>query len=1038
MKCPVRLPILALLSLLGWYCSATAQEVVPKQSEAANVASPEAGRATTSEFTIPGPLRSFLRMAGISRGITAEEVIPLLSRNLYTQGFGISGRPTEFLILLDRYVEQARELAKLAGPDGKIRVSNCEDVKPLLHILGYRSRPNCGQADTSLQTEDPERAFITIDSGFPLSELEQTLQGGGPFEYEFSSISVPVIFTQTDWTKASKKESKEKTNKDLIDALLHDPALARLYWAFSKLEPETGDWLRRSIGIRALLPHAAALDFYGSYLSIRQGHVVVPGGPASEAAWEDLAGASPKKPTEFLGRMYAKDNGWLAAYYDVLSRVGSSRQAYFTDAHRLRRFYNALRSPLPAVKATNGAFRPAPGLLLFVTCLRWDASGEPLVPGGLAVWNDIVRQKNESSLVRELGKHSHQFANPDQLAEAMFSLARADTDAGPLQIYLTLSELQARRSPDHPLETETVRLMARRFAELSDQYRLFSEFPELSDASIVHFLKTTEALDQAPTGVRGNALGIFQANLGIWQILARQGQIHKSQLDDSWQRVIQPFARVRSSAQVFEAGRASLEELFRAATGKSAGSQDEIIDLLAGPQQATAEGKTVHRELAGKIRAVLDGQRLVSLDTVLALGAGLHQKAKGTPADEWLIRRAGEIREFQMPRPIFTNSERTEWAAGVYNNHHTDEEMKTDVGKVLKSPSPSASSLEDATGRLTSFLRDILVGLNYAYYEPPGAQALHNNPLLVRAHDFSGESIIGVKTLWQAPQVYGEGSPAGGGAHLVGSLADLPRVLAELEQDFIAPENVQALIWRELVPNLLTNAVVPRWWDVSPVELHAIALYQRSGEELVAASQGDDQMRSKVITILSDRLTPRQVAQVEQALRAKNVAAVQRKLMPSDTFYLAVEFERTYPEQMGSLGTSTQELQDLVRRNPEQATWRRLSQDFGVSHPVLAQTYARELLNIAPIPAFAGYASRLLAESWDSTNLYWARLADEMGYSPVTLNRLVPQLTQHMVEKIFATELEDWPAVLRAMRETNEDFRSGKMTRAAVAEESHP
>jgi hypothetical protein len=41
----------------------------------------------------------------------------------------------------------------------------------------------------------------------------------------------------------------------------------------------------------------------------------------------------------------------------------------------------------------------------------------------------------------------------------------------------------------------------------------------------------------------------------------------------------------------------------------------------------------------------------------------------------------------------------------------------------------------------------------------------------------------------------------------------------------------------------------------------------------------------------------------------------------------------------------------------------------------------------------------------------------------VLLNRLVPVLTHRMVEKIFATHLEDWPAVLRAMRETGEEFR---------------
>ena len=154
--------------------------------------------------------------------------------------------------------------------------------------------------------------------------------------------------------------------------------------------------------------------------------------------------------------------------------------------------------------------------------------------------------------------------------------------------------------------------------------------------------------------------------------------------------------------------------------------------------------------------------------------------------DEALVQRAAEIRAFEMPRPIFTSSERAVWAAGIYNNHHTDLEMKADVSKVLQSSSASPAQIEDAKGQLASFLRDGLVGLNYAYYEPPGAQALHNNPLFVRSHDFSGETVSGIETVsGSCPSVFGEGSPAGGGAHLVGSLADLPYVLAELEQDFI-------------------------------------------------------------------------------------------------------------------------------------------------------------------------------------------------------------------------------------------------------------
>ena len=79
-------------------------------------------------------------------------------------------------------------------------------------------------------------------------------------------------------------------------------------------------------------------------------------------------------------------------------------------------------------------------------------------------------------------------------------------------------------------------------------------------------------------------------------------------------------------------------------------------------------------------------------------------------------------------------------------------------------------------------------------------------------------------------------------------------------------------------------------------------------------------------------------------------------------------------------------------------------------------------------PFMAGSASRFLAESWESNNLYWARLADEKGYSPVMLNVLVPALTRRMVANIFASNIDDWPALTRAMQETGEEFKQGKIS----------
>jgi hypothetical protein len=912
-------------------------------------------------------------------------------------------------------VEQARELGSLAGPGQVIRVSGCADAKPLLRILGYRVRQDCGKSSTSLVTSDPERAFLTIDSGFPLPDLEETLQGSKPFVYSFSPATVPIAFTAKDWMEADQEASE---SKDLLDKLLRDPLLARLYWALSRNDAETRDALRQSPGLKRLLPHAAVLDFYGSNLRIRGGQVIVPGGSSAQPAWKSLVGTGPEPSGQFVLQLVSKDKGWLAAYFDAISRVNQTRQAYFTDPQRLHRYYEGLRSQEATADAARPVFRPAPGLLLLLTRLQWDENGEPYLPGGLDVWKQVFREKTDSKLLREWGKRAAHWSSPEQVIEAMFGASRLESDSGPLQIYLMLSELDSKRSPH--LSPQTVLLLANKFPHFSNQYLIFSEFSSLNDASIAQFLAAADSVNKIPNHtLRGNAMGIFQANIGLWQILARQGQIPAAEVNKSWGSIVKPYVNIRSEAQLFDAGEHSVRELMSASAGKSDVSQDELIDVLAGPPQSTPEGDQIHEELAERMRSIMEAQRLVSLDTMLSLGQGLEEMAKNKAAGEPLLPLARELSEFEMPRPIFTNSERTQWAAGIYNNRHTELQMRTDLTKVIKSGSPA--QLEQARGEIAPFLRDTLVGLNYAYYEPPGAQVLRNNPLFVRSHDFSGDTVAGVEQVWQAPLLFGEGTPAGGGAHLVGSLADLPYVLAGVEQDFIGPENVQALIWRELVPGLLVSATLPRWWDVSRNELHAIALYQRTGEELLRASSNNEELRAKAMNILADRMLPQTLDQVELDVRQGSLVGI----TPADTLYLAAEFRQKYPSQLALLG-SGRELEDLCRNHADEVGWERLSRDFGVPHPILAQTYSRELLNVKPFPAFEGYSSRLLAETWDSSNLYWARLADEMGYSPVLLNTLVPQLTRRMVEKIFATDFEDWQAVLRAMRETGEEFRQKK------------
>ena len=110
MKSPFCLRLLVAVSLIlscGSVSALTTESPDDSRDSASNK-NEVVGHVT--EFGVPGPLRSFLRMAGISQKITAIDVMPLFARNIYMQGYEGGNRPTEFLILLNRYVQQSREL----------------------------------------------------------------------------------------------------------------------------------------------------------------------------------------------------------------------------------------------------------------------------------------------------------------------------------------------------------------------------------------------------------------------------------------------------------------------------------------------------------------------------------------------------------------------------------------------------------------------------------------------------------------------------------------------------------------------------------------------------------------------------------------------------------------------------------------------------------------------------------------------------------------------------------------------------------------
>src|SRR5262249_17722020 len=166
----------------------------------------------------------------------------------------------------------------------------------------------CG-SEVVLETVNGMRAFLTIDSGFPLAELEQSLRTNRPFAYDYKPTQAPILYGADYWLSAKEKQSGE-----FIDPFLSDPSLGRLSLGLSKLDPVTADELRKNTTVQRIRAYAHVLDFYGGMFRVRNGKAVVPGGARTEKMWADLVGVAPDKGGPFFERLVAKDDGWMASY----------------------------------------------------------------------------------------------------------------------------------------------------------------------------------------------------------------------------------------------------------------------------------------------------------------------------------------------------------------------------------------------------------------------------------------------------------------------------------------------------------------------------------------------------------------------------------------------------------------------------------------------------------------------------------------------------------------------------------------------------
>ncbi len=987
----------------------------------ADFATPPPAKAKDAGYSIvmiPGPLSSFARMAALSPDLAPEDLLPSLARNVVTNGFEATGNellePTEYLRLLTRYVGQARELQALANKDRKIVIPSCDSTQTgdLLRVLGYRMRGTCG-ADIVLETVNATRAFLTVDSGFPLTALEQDLRANHPFELPYMPTAVPVLYNAQYWLSAAAARSRQS---DFIDAFLSDPSLCRLYLGLSHLDRETAEIIRKQTPAQKLKIYAHVLDFYGGMFQVRNGAAVVPG---SARAWASLVGASPNNPGAFFEKLLATDDGWLASYFDALSRIDGPTAAYLTAPERMKRFYEALRGKVTSPGPARPVFRSSTELVLLTSSLRIDPNGQPHIPGDLEVWRALFIKHPHGKYDGKLTRSANNWKTSDDVLEALFGLSRKTVENEPLRMFLALSDIDRERAK--PLSASLAAQLINNYRTFSDQYVLFADAPDLSEASIEHYLKLCGQIrGMRNTLLRADTLGSFQALIELWRIFSREGIISPAKQDATFARLIQPFDDANSDVQLFDASRAGAELLLASAEGESSGPrQERMVELLVGRVQNEGAGVISPAENFARI---FDAQSLIPLDSLFALADRLSGKPGDPKALKVVSAQLNRLEDAESVKGSLSSQEKSFYTIGYWSERHIDQEKKLDLADLVKSPEK-----KEARGALAPLLRDTLVGLVYCYYAPPGAQILITNPVFVRSHDFIGPE--GLPSAWRGTEVSGLGWPSSSGGRLTGSLISLPYALAEAEQNFLTPKREQALIWSDLVPQMIVDITVNRWRGVTEDELRWVSLHLARGRDLLAMAVLSPSLEPQVLEAMGRFQSPGRVHETADLLHEGNISRALAGV-PTQVLYEIAEDRKLESDAPDVPGAELARL--AAERNPSLSP-AMISHVFGTPKPTLTHSYLPELLHMRTFPTLMGYSSRVLAESWESNNLYFAALAEETGVPVDRLDAYIPEWNRATIENIFATHLEDWPAILRSLETVGKQVRQHENATIALA-----
>jgi hypothetical protein len=983
---------------------------------------------------IPGGMRSLIFMARGTGEATSESFFSQFTRLIARNpSYGLSEHENLLLQQLDEYLTLAHILLGQGDGDSgskRIVLSTRDDQalaqsERILGLLGWRiSKRQPVEVEPATQSNRVWRHQIATALSIDELALKERLERGGDFEFEISEEWAEVLLGEEVWR--SEFFAGKESPGGFPQFLVREPRMAALYVALSNMERETAEQLSRLFPLGDLIRHVAVLFDFSPSLLVREGRVLVPGGEEAERVWESLVKASPRKPREFLDKLFQRDDGKLFRFYHALSSLDLKRQRFFTRSpQRTERLYQAARQ-LPEFEGKVAETIRAGTLRDLLSEVMLDASGRLQFPGSPEVW--LVAQGHSSSFkaTQKLLLKVSRTTAPEIEDDILVHLIKTRYRTGPVprkQVdnFLAVNRLETLRSS--PLGAESALLLAQNFATHEGVFPYFADLRALNLEAFQEFFQLTSELRSLDTVEANLVLGQFHALTKLLCIVERNGTFSPEETADLFLDLCRRF---RATARDPARNTLSVLEFLRHLLKRhhpdwEVDQADEVVERLILPPIPDSQvvlGDSIipispDAERRRAYRKVLELQQVPALRTLLAMESALErliQGNEGAPATI-LLELSSQLPSVQLPpeQDSYGMVKQSLFSYSLDPLQKLNRQLAGETARRRPRPGRVENLADRYFAAMGPQLTLALAGVIYARYLNPDDLLVSQDPLFLRKHSFVNlRSKLDRRLFPYTNLVLTSESE---GSYVVGGFSSFAVVAGTAAISRILNLDPQAV---DVAVSQLGSLRMTDWDQLRQETLLLFHVKTQAAKEWALLAALDAEVFEALREASAACMSAARRNRFLDLIQSKRFEQLWDELTLSELYFMADRLAAALPPEKWTSAVH-QEVRNL-ESHADSLHW------LGPSLGNLRRYSSPRLMEL---PSYEDSSlsrnSRLIAERVSELSLYLARLATVHGIPVECFSILAEPLARRTLAKTGMFGVKDWVSVLNSFKNLSVD-----------------